>query len=113
MYSTRFQRTIVIIRHAQMRMDERGINDILLLDVIDSGETRYRDATHLWVFKDFSERSDNLLFAVLVPAHKKFSTSLVYVHTISLMEITFDSGKDASNREAWCLACRCVRVRMG
>lgn len=66
MYSTRFQRTIVITRHAQMRMDERGINDTLLLDVIDSGETRYRDATHLWVFKNFSERLDNLLCAVLV-----------------------------------------------
>lgn len=49
-----------------MRMDERGINDTLLLDVIDSGETRYRDATHLWVFKNFSERLDNLLCAVLV-----------------------------------------------
>ena len=66
MYSTRFQRTIVITRHAQTRMDERGINDTLLLDVIDSGETRYRDATHLWVFKNFSERLDNLLCAVLV-----------------------------------------------
>ena len=40
MYSTRFQRTIVITRHAQTRMDERGINDTLLLDVIDSGEAR-------------------------------------------------------------------------
>lgn len=49
-----------------MRMVERGISEPLLLDVIDSGETRYRDATHLWVFKDFSERSDNLLCAVLV-----------------------------------------------
>ena len=37
-----------------------------MLDVIDSGETRYRDAAHLWVFKEFSERSDNLLCAVLV-----------------------------------------------
>lgn len=55
MFSTRFLRIIVITRHAQMRMDERGINEALLLDVIDSGETRYRDATHLWVFKDFRE----------------------------------------------------------
>lgn len=37
-----------------------------MLDVIDSGETRYRDATHLWVYKEFSERLDNLLCAVLV-----------------------------------------------
>ena len=66
MYSMRFQRTIVITRHAQVRMDERRIDTILLLGVIDSGETRYRDATHLWVFKDFIERSDNLLCAVLV-----------------------------------------------
>ena len=66
MYSTRFQRAIVITRHAQMRMDESGINETLLLNVIDSGETRYRDATHLWVYKEFSERLDNLLCAVLV-----------------------------------------------
>ena len=66
MYSTRFQRTIAITAHAQMRMVERGISETLLLDVIDSGETRYRDATHLWIFKDFSERSDNLRCAVLV-----------------------------------------------
>ena len=66
MYSMRFQRTIAITRHAQVRMDERRIDTILLLGVIDSGETRYRDATHLWVFKDFIERSDNLLCAVLV-----------------------------------------------
>ena len=66
MFSLRFQRAIVITRHAQMRMDARGINETILLEVIDSGETRYRDATHLWAFKDFSERSDNLLCAVLV-----------------------------------------------
>jgi hypothetical protein len=66
MFSTRFQRIIVITRHAQMRMDERGIDEALLLDVIDSGETRYRDTTHLWVFKDIRDRTDNLLCAVLV-----------------------------------------------
>ena len=49
-----------------MRIVERGISETLLLDVIDSGETRYRDAIHLWVFKDFSERLDNLLCTVLV-----------------------------------------------
>jgi len=35
MYSTRFQRAIVITRHAQMRMDERGINETYFLDVIE------------------------------------------------------------------------------
>jgi hypothetical protein len=66
MYSKRFERTIAITRHAQMRMEEREINEALLLEIIDSGETRYRDATHLWVFKSFSERADNLLCAALV-----------------------------------------------
>jgi len=37
-----------------------------LIAVIDEGETRYADATHLWAFKDFPERNDNLLCAVLV-----------------------------------------------
>jgi hypothetical protein len=39
-------------------MEERGIDEACLLDVIESGEARYRDAAHLWVFKDFDERSD-------------------------------------------------------
>lgn len=32
----------------------------------DSGDTRYKDATRLWAFKEFPERHDNLLCAVLV-----------------------------------------------
>ena len=47
-------------------MSERNIADAMLLEVIDRGETRYRDSTHLWAFKDFPERNDNLLCAVLV-----------------------------------------------
>lgn len=66
MYSTRFLRPVVITRHAKLRMAERNIDDALLLDVIDTGETRYRDETHLWAFKAFPERADNLLCAVLV-----------------------------------------------
>lgn len=66
MLSTRFQRLVVISGHAKIRMIERGINEIMLLEVIDSGETRYKDATHLWAFKEFPARHDNLLCAVLV-----------------------------------------------
>lgn len=47
-------------------MQERNISEIILLEVIDSGETRYKDASHLWAFKEFPERHDNLLCAVLV-----------------------------------------------
>lgn len=66
MFSARFQRRIVVTRHARERMSQRGISDDVLVDVIDNGETRYRDATHLWAFKEFPERHDNLLCAVVV-----------------------------------------------
>jgi hypothetical protein len=67
MNSIRFQRRIVVTRPARERMKERSISDAMLIEVIDCGETRYRDATHLWAFKSFPERDDNLLCAVLVP----------------------------------------------
>ena len=66
MNSVRFQRRVIISRHARLRMVERRITDGMLLQVIDHGETRYRDDTHLWAFMQFPERDDNLLCAVLV-----------------------------------------------
>ena len=47
-------------------MAERDISEAMLLEVIDLGDTRYKDATRLWAFKEFPERHDNLLCAVLV-----------------------------------------------
>ncbi len=66
MFSIRFQRTVVVTRHARERMVEREVTDAMLLSVIDLGETRYRDSTHLWAYKEFPERNDNLLCAVVV-----------------------------------------------
>jgi len=66
MFSVRFQLPIAISNHAKIRMVERNISAAMLLEVIDSGEARYKDATHLWAFKEFPERHDNLLCAVLV-----------------------------------------------
>lgn len=66
MLSTRFQRLVVISGHAKIRMTERDISEVMLLEVIDSGETRYKDSSHLWAFKEFPARHDNLLCAVLV-----------------------------------------------
>ncbi|MGB9094040.1 MAG: DUF4258 domain-containing protein [Gallionella sp.] len=57
---------VVILIHAKIRMAERDISEAMLLEVIDSGDTRYKDATHLWAFKEFPERHDNLLCAVVV-----------------------------------------------
>jgi len=66
MFSVRFQLPVVISSHAKIRMAERDVSEGMLLEVIDFGEARYKDATHLWAFKEFPERHDNLLCAVLV-----------------------------------------------
>ena len=66
LFSQRFEREIIITRHAAMRMSERSMTETMLLEIIDTGETRYRDESHLWAFKTFPERADNFLCAVLV-----------------------------------------------
>jgi hypothetical protein len=42
-------------------MDERGIDDVRLRDLIETGETRYKDAVRLWIYKEYADRDDNLL----------------------------------------------------
>jgi len=66
MFSVRFNKAIVITQHAQLRMRQRAISVAELQEVIDHGDTRFKDETHLWVFMNLSSRSDNLVCAVLV-----------------------------------------------
>ena len=66
MQSARFDRPVIITRHAAQRMAERHVTSELLLRVIDEGQTRYSDAMRLWAWLDVLGRSDNLLCAVLV-----------------------------------------------
>lgn len=50
-------------------MRERQIDDARLLDLLDSGETRYKDEARLWIYKGYADRDDNLLCvaATLLP----------------------------------------------
>ena len=66
MYSKRFNRPIIVTSHAQLRMIERDITEVMLIDIIDTGTEKYSDESHLWVFKHFPDRPDNLICAVLV-----------------------------------------------
>ena len=66
MYSKRFNRNVVLTRHATKRMVERGISESELLDVLDMGEIRYADESHLWAYKEFPQRNDNFICAVVV-----------------------------------------------
>jgi hypothetical protein len=66
MYSHRFGRPVVITRHAAQRMAARAISPELLLEIVDTGATRYRDATRLWAWLRVDGRHDNLLCVALV-----------------------------------------------
>lgn len=56
----------VLTQHAQVRMAQRSISIEELLVVVDTGDTRFKDDTHLWAFKNLPGRTDNLVCAVLV-----------------------------------------------
>ena len=66
MFSDRFNRTIIVTRHAAQRMVEREISADLLLQVIETGQIRRSDMARLWVWLRVPQRNDNLLCAVLV-----------------------------------------------
>ena len=66
MFSTRFNRPVILTRHAVKRMGERSITEAQLLLVIDTGDTRFKDDAHLWAYKHLADRDDNLICAVLV-----------------------------------------------
>ncbi len=61
MFSERFGKSIAITDHARGRMTARGISEALLLDRIEAGEVRYKDATRIWIAKHYGDRADNLL----------------------------------------------------
>lgn len=66
MFSAKFDKPIVVTDHARSRMAERNVSEAQLLDLIETGEVRYKDATRLWLAKHYAERDDNLLCAVAV-----------------------------------------------
>lgn len=66
MHSTRFKRDVHITRHAWERMQQRGIGEAQLNELLETGDTRFKDETKLWVAKAFTQRSDNLICAAVV-----------------------------------------------
>ncbi len=66
MFSERFNKEIILTNHAKKRMRERNISGAELLSIIETGNLKFKDETHLWAFKFFENRNDNLICAVLV-----------------------------------------------
>ena len=69
MHSARFDRPVIVTRHAQERMAERNISVALLVQLIDLGALRYADDNHLWAWLEVPGRDDNLVCAALVLEH--------------------------------------------
>ena len=66
MYSKRFNREVHITRHARKRMQQRGLNEAELSELLETGKTRFKDETRLWIAKAFVQRTDNLVCAAVV-----------------------------------------------
>jgi len=65
-FSKRFARAVVLTKHARERMIERRIDEKTLIDLLESGEVKYKDDCRLWVFQEISGRTDNLVCAAIV-----------------------------------------------
>lgn len=66
MFSRRFQRPVIITRHASDRMIARKVTADLVLQIVDTGFVRYSDPIRLWAWLEVPERDDNLLCLALV-----------------------------------------------
>lgn len=63
MHTHRFDCPVQVTAHARARMIQRGIDDALLRDLIETGEVRYKDERRFWIAKWYPQRSDNLVCA--------------------------------------------------
>ncbi len=65
MYSHRFKVNIHITRHASERMAARNITEGELLELVERGKVKYKDATRLWVARYFENRQDTFCLSQL------------------------------------------------
>lgn len=66
MFCHRFGLEVYVTRHAWERMDQRDITRELLLDILETGDIRYKDTKRLWVAKEVLERDDNMVCTAII-----------------------------------------------
>ncbi len=66
MHSLRFSLEIRLSNHAKTRMIERNITEEIILDLVETGSTHYKDDKRLWIYKAYEDRDDNLLCIAVV-----------------------------------------------
>jgi hypothetical protein len=60
-FSPRFNKPIILTHHAIEQMKVRKVTEKILLDLIELGEIQYKDTEHLWIYKPYQNRKDNML----------------------------------------------------
>ena len=66
LYSRRFGKEVCITRHARESMVRRAVDEATLMNVLEEGEFKLKNETHMWVFKHVDGREDNLICAAVV-----------------------------------------------
>lgn len=66
MISKRFNKPVVLTYHAAEQMAERQIDEETLADLIESGDVKYKDEQHLWIYKSYPARQDNMICAAAI-----------------------------------------------
>jgi len=66
MFSQRFQKNVRLTHHVRARMEKRDISLELLLNLIETGDVRYKSESDLWIYRQYSERADNMVCAAVV-----------------------------------------------
>ena len=66
MFSKRFLLEVRLSHHAKLRMIERNISEVTIIDLVETGTAKNKDAEHLWIYKAYKGRSDNLLCIAVV-----------------------------------------------
>jgi len=65
-FSERFGRPVRVTRHARERMVERGIEQALVRDLLETGAATHKDARRMWLSKEYPSRDDHLICAAVV-----------------------------------------------
>lgn len=60
-YSARFRRNVRLTHHVYDRMGKRTVSLALVLDLIETGDIRFKTERDVWIYRHYPERDDNLV----------------------------------------------------
>lgn len=84
-FSKRFECDVRLTKYAVARMHERQISRDVIRELIEIGQVKPKDDQHLWIYKAFEERNDNLICAAVVLEDKLVIKTIM--HRWQLMEV--------------------------